>query len=356
MSDAIEIDGRRIGADAPVYVIAELSANHNQDFEHAVTMLEAARQAGADAAKLQTYTPETMTLDIDREPFRIHGTIWDGRGLFDLYEEAHMPWEWQPRLKEIANGLGLALFSSAYDKSSVDYLESLDMPAFKIASFELVDLALIREVAQTGKPTVLSTGMATADEVEEAVQAYVDAGGDKLVLMKCTSAYPAPPEAMHLRSIATLRERFGVPVGLSDHTLGHTAAVVATAMGACAIEKHLTLSRSAVGPDQAFSVEPEEFADLVASVREAEASLGSPAIAPASAESETRRFRRSLFVIEDVRAGEPLTSTNVRAIRPADGLHPRHLDEVLGCRAAQDVERGTPLAWSHVLRASGEQN
>ena len=351
MSETIDIAGRRVGAGAPVYVIAELSANHDQDFAQAARLLQSAREAGADAVKLQTYTPDTMTLDVDSDSFRVHGTIWNGRGLFDLYKEGQMPWEWQPRLKEIASDLGLTLFSSAYDKSAVDFLESLDMPAFKIASFELVDLELLRYVAQTDKPTILSTGMATEDEIEEAVGAYVEAGGDKLVLLKCTSAYPSPPDEMHLRSIATLRERFGVPVGLSDHTLGHTVAVVATAVGACCIEKHLTLSRSATGPDQAFSLEPEEFAELVAGVRKAEAALGSPTIAPTTAELESRHFRRSLFFVEDVRAGEPLTRRNVRAIRPADGLHPRHLDDVLGCRAAHDVERGTPLAWSHVDRA-----
>jgi N-acetylneuraminate synthase len=355
MTTAVEIAGRRVGPGEPAYVIAELSANHNHDFEQAVKLLEAARQAGADAVKVQTYTPQTMTLDLDRETFRVRGTIWEGRGLFDLYEEAHMPWAWQPRLKEIADELGLTLFSTAYDESSVDFLERLEMPAFKIASFELVDLALIRRVARTGRPLILSTGMASGDEIAEAVETFRDAGGTELVLLKCTSAYPAPPDAMHLRALTTLRERFGVPVGLSDHTLGHTAATVAVTLGACVVEKHVTLSRSIPGPDQVFSLEPHELQELVTAVREAEAMLGSPELRTTGAEEESRRFRRSLFVVEDVRAGEPFTPRNVRAIRPADGLHPRHLEQVMGRRAARDLERGMPLEWAHIDGAPRER-
>ena len=351
MQSTIEIASRRIGPDEDIFVVAEVSANHNRDFERAVEILHAAKEAGADAVKLQTYTPDTLTLDSDREPFRIGaGTLWEGRTLYDLYQEAYMPWEWQPKLKEEADRLGIVLFSTPFDPSAVEFLEGLGMPAYKVASFEIVDIPLIRRIAATGKPMILSTGMSTLAEIEEAVTAARDAGAREIVLLKCTSAYPAPPEEADLRTIPHLADAFGVPVGLSDHTLGIEVAVAAVALGACLIEKHLTLSRDEPGPDSAFSLEPHELARLVESVRVAKKALGSVRYRPTDAERPSRVFRRSLFAVADVAQGEIFTAENVRSIRPGHGLHPRHLDEVLGGKARRDVPRGTPLSWELVER------
>lgn len=344
----IQIAGRRVGPGEPTYVIAELSANHGQDFDQAVAIVRAAKQAGADAVKLQTYTPDTMTIDCDAEPFRIQGTIWEGKNLYRLYEEAYTPWEWQGKLMEVAAELGLHCFSTPFDDTAVDFLETLDVPAYKIASFENVDLPLLRRVARTDKPVIMSTGMATLAEIDEAVRTLREAGAEQVALLKCTSAYPAPPDQMHLRTIAHLSEAFGVPVGLSDHTLDAAVAVAAVALGACVIEKHLTLSRDVPGPDTAFSLEPDEFRATVEAVRVAERAVGEVRYGVSEREVASRAFRRSLFVVEDVRAGELFTARNVRAIRPGRGLHTRHLDEVLGRRAARDIARGTPLSWDLV--------
>ena len=341
-----DIAGRPVGPGHPVYVIAEMSANHNRDLDAAIELVHAARDAGADAVKVQTYTPDTITLKSDRDPFRIAGgTLWDGKVLWDLYKEAYMPWEWQPRLKEEAERLGLHFFSTPFDFTAVDFLEELEVPAYKIASFELVDLPLIRKVAATGKPLILSTGMATVSEIEEAVAVARDAGAEQIALLRTNSAYPAPPDEMDLRTIPHMAEMFGVPVGLSDHTMGIAVPVVAAAMGAALIEKHLTLSRSVPGPDSAFSLEPQEFKEMVEAVRTAERALGGVRYGPTPKEQASRVFRRSLFVVKDVRAGEPLTPENVRSIRPAHGLHTRHYDEVLGKRARVDIAAGTPLSW-----------
>lgn len=341
-----DIAGRPVGPGHPVYVIAEMSANHNRDLDAAIELVHAARDAGADAVKVQTYTPDTITLKSDRDPFRIAGgTLWDGKVLWDLYKEAYMPWEWQPRLKEEAERLGLHFFSTPFDFTAVDFLEELEVPAYKIASFELVDLPLIRKVAATGKPLILSTGMATVSEIEEAVAVARDAGAEQIALLRTNSAYPAPPDEMDLRTIPHMAEMFGVPVGLSDHTLGIAVPVAAAAMGAALIEKHLTLSRSVPGPDSAFSLEPQEFKEMVEAVRAAERALGGVRYGPTPKEQASRVFRRSLFVVKDVRAGEPLTPENVRSIRPAHGLHTRHYDEVLGKRARVDIAAGTPLSW-----------
>ena len=340
------INGRQIGPGHPVYVIAEMSANHNGDYDQAVALVHAAKEAGADAVKLQTYTPDTMTLDSDAPIFGIGpGTLWAGRNLYDLYGEAMTPWEWQPRLKVVADEIGLDLFSSPFDATAVDFLETMDVPAYKIASFELGDLALIRRAARTGKPLIISTGMGSLEEIEDAVGAARDAGAAGLALLKCTSAYPAPPNEMHLRTIPDLARRFGVPVGLSDHTLDAAVPVAAVALGACLIEKHFTLSRSAPGPDSAFSLEPHEFEDMVKAVRTAEQALGEVRYGASEQEARSRVFRRSLFVVRDVRAGEAFTEENVRAIRPGDGLAPKYLPDVLGRRAGKDVLRGTPLSW-----------
>lgn len=352
MSSWLQIGARRIGQGESVYVVAELSANHNQDFEQAVRLVRAASECGADAVKLQTYTPDTLTIRCDNEHFRIgKGTIWEGKNLYQLYSEAYTPWEWQPKLKQLAGELGLALFSTPFDATSVDFLEEMDVWVYKIASFELVDLPLLRKVAGTGKPVLLSTGMATLEEIEEAVATLRAAGNREVALLKCTSAYPAPPEEMNLRSLSALASRFGVPVGLSDHTLGIAVPVAATALGACIVEKHFTLSRSAPGPDSAFSLEPGEFRQMVHAIREAQKALGEVHFGASEREAGSRVFRRSLFVVEDMKAGEEFTTRNVRSIRPGYGLHTRHLDEILRCRASRPIQRGTPLSWSLVAEA-----
>jgi pseudaminic acid synthase len=351
MSETMYIAGRRVGKGSPVYVIAEVSANHHQSFEMAVDLVRAAKQAGADAVKLQTYTPDTITIASDREEFRVSGgTIWDGRTLHDLYGEAYTPWEWQPRLKKVAEDLGMDLFSSAFDLTAVTFLEEMGVPAHKVASFELVDIPLIQRMARTGKPLIMSTGMATVEEIEEALQSARAAGATQIALLKCTSAYPAPAEEMNLLTIPEMLRRFGVPVGLSDHTLGIAAPVAAVVLGACIVEKHLTLSRSTPGPDSAFSLEPHEFKAMVDAVRTAEKALGEVHFGGSGKEIASRIFRRSLFVVEDVKQGEAFTEANVRSIRPGNGLHPRHLAEVLGKNAAQGIKRGTPLRWEFVVR------
>ncbi len=346
---AIQIGRHKVGPGSPVFIIAELSANHNGSFEQALKIVEAAKEAGADAIKLQTYTADTITLACDTEPFRIGGgTLWDGKTLHELYQEGYMPWEWQPKLKKAAEALGMQCFSSAFDDTAVDFLETMDVPAHKVASPELVDLPLIRKMAATGKPLILSTGMATIEEIEEAVAAARRAGAKEIALLKCTSAYPAPLEEMNLRTIPEMARRFDVPVGLSDHTLGIAAPVAAVSVGACIIEKHLTLSRAAGGPDSAFSLEPPEFKAMVDAVRAAELALGRVHFGVSERESRSRVFRRSLFVVRDLKKGEKFTTENVRSIRPAHGLHTRHLQEVLGRTAAIDIVCGTPLLWDLV--------
>ena len=349
MENFILINGRRIGPGEPVYVIAELSANHNQNFDEAIRIVRAAKECGADAIKLQTYTADTITMDCASEPFQVRkGSIWEGKNLYQLYGEAYTPWEWQPKLKELAEDLGLDCFSSPFDSTAVDFLEQMGVPAYKIASFEVVDLPLLDCVARTGKPIIMSTGMASLEEIEEAVAILRNAGADQLALLKCTSAYPASFDEMNLRTIPEMAQRFGVPVGLSDHTLGTTAPVTAVALGACIIEKHLTLSRGTPGPDALFSLEPQEFREMVTAVRQAEQALGEVFFGFSEREAASRVFRRSLFVSADIAKGDLFTKHNVRSIRPADGLHTRHLKQVLGRRASCDIKRGTPLSWDLV--------
>ena len=348
MTHSVRIAGREIGPGRPPFLVAEMSANHGGDFDRAVAVLRAAKTAGADAVKLQTYTADTLTIDADNEHFRIKGTLWDGRTLYDLYREAAMPWEWTPRLVAAGTDLGLPVFSTPFDASAVDFLESLDVPAHKVASFELVDMPLLRKIGATGKPVIASTGMASLAEIDEAVRTLRGAGCGELVLLKCVSAYPAPPEEMRLAAMALLSRAFVCPAGLSDHTLGLTVPVAATALGACCIEKHFTLSRDLPGPDSAFSLTPDEFAAMAKASREAFAALGEPDFSPTPKEQASRAFRRSLFVVADVRAGEAFTPENVRSIRPAGGLHTRCLELVLGRRASRDVARGTPLSWDLV--------
>lgn len=342
----IDIDGRAVGPGCPVFIVAELSANHGGSLEHAVRVVREAAASGADAIKIQTYTPDTMTIECDAPPFLIgEGSLWSGRTLYDLYREAHTPWEWQPRLKEVAEELGIVFFSTPFDVSAVDFLEEMDVPAYKVASFELVDLPLIQRIAETGKPIIMSTGMATLAEISEAVDTARAAGNEELVLLKCTSAYPAPPEEMNLRSLPHLAEAFGVPVGLSDHTLGTAVSVAAVALGAVAVEKHFCLSREEGGPDSAFSMEPADLRQLVRDIRTVEAARGRVSYGIGEQERSSLTFRRSLFVVEDIEAGEPLTERNVRAIRPGHGLPPRYLKTVLGHRSATAIQRGTPLSW-----------
>jgi N-acetylneuraminate synthase len=337
------IAGRRIGPGEPPYIVAEMSGNHNGEIDRAFRILEAAKAAGADAVKLQTYRADTITIDCDRPEFVVHGGLWDGRRLYELYDEAHTPWEWHAPIFAKARELGITVFSAPFDPTAVDLLESLGAPAYKIASPEIVDLPLIRRVARTGKPMIISTGMATFEETEEAVAAARGAGATALCVLHCVSAYPTPPEEANLATIRDLERRLGTVVGLSDHTMDTAIATLAVAMGACLIEKHVTLARADGGVDSAFSLEPEELARLVRDSRIAHSAIGAPAYGPTESERKTLKFRRSLYVVADVRAGEELTEASVRSIRPALGMAPKWLDAVLGCRAARDLKRGEPL-------------
>lgn len=349
MPAGLRINGRSVGEGHPAFIVAELSANHGQDFDRAVRMVNAAGECGADAVKVQTYTPDTMTIPSTKKWFSLGpGTLWEGRTLHDLYGEAYTPWEWHPMLMEVARAAGLTLFSTPFDETAVRFLEQLDVPAYKVASFELVDLPLLREVGRTGKPVILSTGMATVSEIHEAIDTMRLEGAEQIALLVCTSSYPAPTDQMNLRRIPHLAELFDLPVGLSDHSLSPEVPVVATALGACVIEKHFTLSRSYEGPDSEFSLEPAEFAEMVSAVRTAESALGEATLGVAEGEEPSRIFRRSLFVVQDVAVGEDFTVENVRSIRPGYGLHTRHLEEVLGRKASADISAGTPLSWNLV--------
>ncbi len=343
-TSTFRIGNRDIGPGHPAYLIAELSANHGHDYDEAVRLIHAVKAAGADAVKLQTYTADTLTIQSDRPEFRVGGgTLWDGRTLHDLYAEAYTPWEWQPRLKAVADSLGLDLFSTPFDPTAVDFLEAMNVPAHKVASFEIVDLPLIEKIAATGKPIIMSTGMATLAEISDAVETVFRAGNKQLVLLKCTSAYPAPPDTMNLRTIPHLSAAFGVPAGLSDHTLGVAVPVAAVALGACVIEKHVTMSRAVPGPDSAFSLEPHEFQQMVEAVRAAEKALGEVHYGVTADDAKSRVFRRSLYAVADITAGEPFTEANVRSIRPGFGLPPKMLRDVLGRRATVDLPKGSPL-------------
>ena len=347
----IEINGRRIGRGHPTYVVAEMSGNHGQDYDRAARIVQVAAEAGADAVKLQTYTADTLTIDADSDIFRIGGdSLWAGTTLYDLYREAHTPWEWQPKLKKLADGLGIDLFSSPFDVTATDFLDDLGVPAYKIASFECIDPELVRYIAGKGKPVLMSTGMATLSEIDQAVRAARagGAGPGRLLLFKCASAYPAPSSAMNLRTIPHLAGAFNLPVGLSDHTLGTEVAVAAVAMGACAIEKHVTLSRAEGGPDAAFSLEPDELRAMVERIRVAEQALGEVFYGPTEWEKPNRVFQRSLIVTADLKAGNEFTADNVRSIRPGYGLSPGFINDVLGRRAARVITRGTPLTWDLV--------
>ena len=344
----VAIAGRAIGPDQPPYVIAEMSGNHNGDIHRAFALIEAAKAAGADAVKLQTYTADTITIDHDGPGFVIEGGLWDGRKLHELYQEAHTPWDWHPRLFEHARDVGITIFSSPFDPTAVDFLETLAAPAYKVASFEIVDTPLVAAMARTGKPLIVSTGLSSPEDVDDAVKAAQGAGDGGLILLHCTSGYPTPAAQMHLRTMADLGARHGVPVGLSDHTMGTAVSVAAVALGACVIEKHFTLARADGGPDAAFSLEPDELATLTRDCRLAWEALGGVHYETVEAEAASRDHRRSLYVVADVRRGEILTADNVRSIRPGFGLAPKHLYAVLGRPAARDLKKGEPLAWDQL--------
>lgn len=338
----------RFGSGKPCYLIAEMSANHAGDLSRALEMVHAAKEAGADCIKTQTYTADTLTLDCENEVFTIHEGPWAGRTLYDLYQEAHTPWNWLERIKAEADQVGLDFLSTPFDRTAVDFLAQLGVRCYKVASFELNDLPLVRYIAAQGKPVIASTGMASLGEIERAVRTMRAAGNEDLCLLKCSSAYPAVPEDMNLRTIPHLSETFGVPAGLSDHTLGSAAAVTAVALGACAVEKHFCLSRSIPNPDAAFSLEPAEFRRMHDDIRAAEKAMGKVQYGVSATEEGSVKFRRSLFVVKAMQAGEAFSAENLRSIRPGYGLEPRHYDTVIGRKAAAAIDRGTPLTWDLV--------
>lgn len=342
---SIQIDGRNIGQAHSPYIIAELSANHNGKLETALRIIEEAARAGADAVKLQTYRPDTITLDCDSDDFKIKGGLWDGRTLYELYEEAHMPWEWHQPLFEHARKLGITIFSSPFDTTAVDLLEELGAPAYKIASFEAVDLPLIEYVARTGKPMIISTGMADAEEIQEAIDAARGAGCEQLAILHCVSGYPAPPEDYNLRTIPDMVERFGLVTGLSDHTIDNTTAITSVALGASLIEKHFTLDRNGGGPDDSFSLEPPELAALCRDTKTAWQALGKVDYGRKSSEQGNAQFRRSLYFVKDMKAGDMITEDCIRSVRPGYGLPPKMVEVILGKRLAHDVSANTPTTY-----------
>ncbi|WP_425045266.1 pseudaminic acid synthase [Primorskyibacter sp. S87] len=342
---AIEIAGRKIGADHPPYVICEMSANHNGSLDKALEIIDAAATTGCDAIKLQTYTADTITLNSNDEAFRIKGGLWDGRTLYDLYEEAHTPWDWHKALFDRAAGHGITMFSSPFDTTAVDLLMDLNAPAFKIASFEVIDLPLIRYVAATGKPMIISTGMANDEEIEEAAQAARDGGCSDFALLHCVSGYPAPAADYNLATIPDMARRWGVPVGLSDHTLDNTTAIASAALGASVIEKHFTLDRSGGGPDDSFSLEPTEFTQLCTGARTAWEAVGRVDYGRKSSEVGNVTFRRSLYFVRDLAPGDVVTAEAVRSVRPGHGLPPKHTDAVIGKRVTRAIKANTPTSW-----------
>lgn len=331
------------------FIIAELSANHNHNKRVALDTIRMAKKCGADAVKIQTYTADTMTIDSDKEWFKINGTVWNGENLYHLYQKAYTPWEWHEEIFHVAKEEGLICFSTPFDKSAVDFLETLNNPIYKIASFEITDVDLIKYVASKGKPMIISTGIATADDINLALQTCASAGNEQITLLKCTSAYPAQISDANLSMIADMRSRFQVPVGLSDHTMGTTVSVASVAMGATVIEKHFIMDREIGGPDASFSMEPDEFVSMVKQVREVEAAIGQVSYPINSTNIKGRWFCRSLFVVNNMKAGDFFTENNVRSIRPGNGLEPKYLNDVLGKRASRDIERGTPLSFNDIL-------
>ncbi len=345
MKKEFRIGSRMVGEGHPAYIIAEMSANHAGSIERAKEIIRAAKESGADCIKIQTYTPDTITIDCHNEYFHIEKGTWEGENLYSLYGKAYTPWEWQQELKEEADKVGIDFLSTPFDKTAVDFLEDIGLEFYKIASFELVDIPLISYVASKGKPMIMSTGMATMEEIEEAVEAVKEAGGEELIMMKCSSAYPADPADMHLRTISDLREKLDLPIGLSDHSMGSMSAATAVALGACVIEKHFCISREIENPDSSFSMTPEEFAQMVREVRQVEAALGRPAYGVSKQEESNHCFRRSLFVVKDIAEGEVFTEENVRSIRPGYGMKPVYMKDILGLKAGKALSFGTPLTF-----------
>jgi len=344
----IIINNRVIDENSPVFIVAELSANHNQDFDLAIKTIKAMKEAGADAVKFQTYTPDTMTIDCDNKYFKINqGTIWDKKTFYGLYKEAYTPWEWQPELKKIAENLGLICFSTPFDKTAVDFLEKMDVTCYKIASFEITDIPLIEYVASKGKPVIISTGIAILSDIKEAIKACKNMGNNNIILLKCTSSYPTSYEEINLKTIPDMAKRFKCLIGLSDHTLGISVPIASVALGAKIIEKHFILDRKLGGPDAAFSLKPEEFRQMVESVREVERALGEVSYTLTEKVKKSREFSRSLFVIKDIKKGESFTEYNIKSIRPGYGLHPRYLKSILEKRAKISIRRGTPILWKN---------
>ena len=345
----MKIAGKNIDNTSKVFIIAELSANHNQSLELALKTIKAMKDSGADAVKIQTYTADTITIDCNNEYFQIkQGTVWDGKTLYKLYQEAYTPWEWQPKLKEYAESLGLIFFSSPFDKSAVDFLEELNVPAFKVASFEITDIPLIEYIASKNKPVIISTGIAQFEDIQEAVNACKRKGNNQIALLKCTSAYPAPLDEVNLLTIPDLAEKFDTVAGLSDHTLGITVPIAAVSVGARIIEKHFILDRNLGGPDASFSLEPREFKNMAGSIREAEKALGIVTYELTSKQKIGREFSRSVFVVTDMKKGELFSEKNVRSIRPGYGIHPKFLPEIIGKKAKLDLKKGTPMKWEYV--------
>lgn len=350
MSKTIKIGNRIIGEGYPAYIIAEMSGNHAGSIENAKKIIHAAKEAGADCIKIQTYTADTLTIDCDNSYFHIDNGTWEGENLYNLYQKAFTPWEWQKELLEEAKKVGIDFFSTPFDNSSVDFLEDLGVEFYKIASFELVDIPLIEYVASKNKPIIMSTGLATKDEIQEAVDAVRRMGNEQLALLKCASAYPAITDEMNLTTINDLSESFDVPAGLSDHSMGFLGALTAVALGGSIIEKHFCLSREIENPDSSFSMEPAEFKEMVSLIREAEKARGCVSYGPTSQEEGSLHFRRSIFCVEDIKKGEVITENNIRIIRPADGLKPKYWGKVLGMKAKEDIKRGTPMSFELVER------
>lgn len=348
MNQYITIDGRKIGPNYPPYIIAELSANHNGDINRAFKIIEEAKKAGADAIKLQTYTHDTITIDCDSDEFQIHGGLWDGQTLYHLYKSAHMPWEWHKPLFEKAKDLGITIFSSPFDFTAVELLEGLKAPAYKIASFEIIDLPLIKRVAQTGKPLIMSTGMANKQEIREAIDMARSNGCNDLVILHCVSAYPAPADQYNLKTIGDISRSFNVLSGLSDHTIGNATSIASVVLGACVIEKHVTLDRNGGGADDSFSLEPHELIQLCNDAKTAWQAMGKVQYESTEAEKGNLNFRRSIYVVSDIAKGELFTSENVKSIRPGFGMAPKHLDDVIGKKAAKYLKKGTAMNSSYI--------
>jgi pseudaminic acid synthase len=346
----MKIGNYEINESSPVFIIAELSANHNQNKQIAIDTIKAAKLAGANAIKLQTYTPDTLTIDCDNEYFKIDkGTLWDGKTLYELYKEAYTPWDWHKEIFEVAEKEGLICFSSPFDATAVDLLESLNAPAYKIASFEIQDIPLIRYTASKGKPIILSTGIATADDIQLALDTCREVGNNEIILLKCTSSYPAPIELANIKTMVDMQSKFGVSIGLSDHTMGNTVPLVSTALGAKVIEKHFIIDKAVGGPDADFSLDPTEFKSMVDAVREVEKALGTVTYELSEKVEKNRKFARSLFVVENMKSGDVINEKNVRSIRPGYGMHPKHLTSILGKKVNTDLAKGTPLNFDMII-------